>query len=249
MGGSNPRRLSAGPRKWAAGAGFSLFALAAQAGGLQVAPVTLTLAAAQPSDGVWASNAGTSALQAQVRLYRWSQRNGEDVLEPSEDLAVSPPMMRVPEGGRQLVRVVRTRPPADGAVEESFRIVIDEVPQRAPREPTNGLQFLLRYSLPIFLQPAQIPAPEQLSWALRTRDGATFLEVKNEGGLHAQVADVAVVGAAGQRRVVHRGLLGYVLPGATMRWPVGVAAADGAGVWEAMINGRTVQPLPVAPVR
>ena len=73
---------------------------AAFASGLQVSPVTLTLSPTQAADGLWLSNTGDNVVNAQVRVFRWTQEGGEDKLTPSRGLLVSPPMLQLPAEGR-----------------------------------------------------------------------------------------------------------------------------------------------------
>ncbi|MGH8821321.1 MAG: fimbrial biogenesis chaperone [Rhodoferax sp.] len=220
---------------------------AAFASGLQVAPVSLTLKATQNAEGLWLSNTGENVVHAQVRVYRWTQEDGADKLAPTRGLVASPPMVALAVGERQLIRAIRLgAPPARGA-EEAYRLIIDELPVHEPKQ--KGLQYVLRYSVPVFIEPSGAPAsPPQLQWALQREGGKTLLEVSNTGGTHAQIADVAYTDAAGKRTDIARGLLGYVLPGVHMRWAVKVpAAALGDGVrWEAMINGKTDQSVTLA---
>ncbi len=49
--------------------------------------------------------------------------------------------------------------------------------------------------------------------------GRNYLEVRNQGAVHARLTDASFK-QGGQTRPLVDGLLGYVLPGATMRWPV-----------------------------
>jgi len=228
---------------------FALLAhAAASASGLQVSPVTLTLQATQNADGLWLSNTGDDVVHAQVRVYQWSQEDGNEKLTPSRELLVSPPMVQLAASSRQLIRVIRTGVPP-GAVENSYRVIIDELPVEMKEK--KGLQLVLRYSVPIFIAPAGAqPAAPQLSWSLRREGGQAMLEVANGGGMHAQLADLDFVDAAGKRSAVHAGLMGYVLPGASMRWPLKTPAEAFAsgGVLETKINGNATQekipPLP-----
>ena len=70
----------------------------------------------------------------------------------------------------------------------------------------------------------------------------------NAAARHAQLADLAI-GSAERPQTVHPGLLGYVLGGQTMRWPLDLRRPD----WpvppsSARINGESAQtPLPAAP--
>ncbi|WHZ10043.1 MAG: Sigma-fimbriae chaperone protein [Burkholderiaceae bacterium] len=220
---------------------------AAFASGLQVAPVSLTLKATQNADGLWLSNTGDNVVHAQVRVYRWTQEGDADKLEPTRGLVASPPMVELAAGERQLIRAIRLGAPPSGSAEEAYRLIIDELPVHDPNQ--KGLQYVLRYSVPVFVEPAGAPASApQLQWALRRDGEKTLLEVSNTGGTHAQIADVAYTDAAGKRTDIARGLLGYVLPGVQMRWAVKVpAAALGEGSrWEAMINGKTDQSVSLA---
>ncbi len=213
---------------------------AAWASGLQVSPVSIDVPATQSAEGLWLSNTGDNVVNAQVRVYRWTQDEQGDQLTPTRDLLASPPMLELPVGERQLIRAVRLGPPPAGGVEQTYRMVIDELPLQTPTR--KGLQYVLRYSVPVFVQPAGAPpSAPALQWALQRNGANVLLEVSNSGGTHAQLADLVYTDARGQRTEVAPGLLGYVLPGARMRWALKIPAAaltDG-GQWQAMINGLT----------
>ena len=215
------------------------------ASGLQVSPISLTVPATQNAEGVWLSNTGDNVIHAQVRVYRWTQEGGEDKLAPSRGLVISPPLTQLDAGDRQLIRVIRlgAPPSSSGAVQEAYRVIIDELPVEKT-EGKKGLQYVLRYSVPVFVEPAgTAAAPAQLSWTIRSEGGKAMLEVANSGGTHAQLAKLSFLDAAGRRTELTPGLLGYVLPGAQMRWALtpAVKVFSGGGTLETMINGRTVQ--------
>lgn len=223
-------------------------AVPALASGLQVSPTTLTLPAERSADGLWLSNTGDSVLRAQLRIYRWTQENGEEKLEPTRDLAISPPMLELPPAERQLVRLIRLgAPPQD--VEASYRVIVDELPPAAT--PNNsGLQFVLRYSIPVFLSSSGKPAtPPILLAELDVSQANTSIEISNNGGFRAQIADLAYVDAGGQRHPLAPGLLGYVLAGKRMRWPLAQPSdrLPRGGTLKARINGDAEeQSLPLA---
>ena len=216
----------------------------AAASGLQIAPVTLTLLATQNADGIWLSNAGENVLNAQVRVFRWSQSAYDDKLSPSQGLVISPPMLALAPGERQLIRVIRTGPPSTQA-EDAYRLSIDELPPAKVEK--NKLQFVLRYSVPVFIQPASSAQTQaKLQWKLQQLDGKKFIEVSNLGNGHAQLSAATFISPGGAKKVITPGLLGYVLPGSTMRWIVSPSASDThyGGKVEVTINGqKTVQDL------
>ena len=230
-------------RAWRAGWLIGLMAISglAAASGLQVAPTTLSLQASQNADGLWLSNTGDGVVHAQVRVYHWTQDANGDQLTPSRGLVVSPPMLQLAVSDRQLIRVIRVGPPPSGAgaVEDAYRLAIDELPIDAQGK--QGLQFVLHYSVPIFVEPAGAgAAPAQLQWNLQQDGEHVVLQVSNHGGSHAQLAALDYIDAAGHRTEINPGLLGYVLPGATMRWMLKPAAAvfSNGGSLEVMINGE-----------
>ena len=217
-----------------------LFSGYAAASGLQVTPVTLTLEQTQRAEGIWLSNSGDNPINAQVRVFRWSQSSYKDQLAASQGLVISPPMLTIPPGGKQLIRVIRTGSPAK--VEDAYRLSINELPQSAAKK--NNLQFVLHYSVPVFIQPPGVTDTyAKLQWQIKHSEGRAWLEVSNQGDGHAQLSEVNIITVSGSRRNITPGLLGYVLPGSTMRWPLPASAGQGEKL-EAMVNGKkTVQTL------
>jgi fimbrial chaperone protein len=230
--------MSYGSRLQCLLAGLILASGNVAAAGLQVSPVSLNLTPQQNAEGLWLSNTGDGVVHAQVRVYHWTQEGGEEKLTPSRGLVISPPMLQLNAGDKQLIRVIRTgAAPAATAPEDCYRVAIDELPVEG--KDRKGLQFVLHYSVPIFIEPAgSHPAP-QLRWALQRNGEHARLEIANAGSGHAQIADLVFVDANGHRTPVASGLFGYVLPGATIHWMLKppVATFTAGGSFEALING------------
>ncbi len=244
----------------AIGCACLLAAGAAPAASLQVAPTSLTLQASQNADGLWLSNSGDAPVQVQVRVFRWTQKDFADVLEPSRDLVASPPMQTLAVGARQLVRVVRTGAPP--TTEATYRLIVDELP---PAQPTGtGLTLALRYSVPVFVAPASLapnaidprsgrvpafvaPTPELVARIVPSASGDA-LEISNRGRWHAQIAELGHSVDGAPVTTIVPGLAGYVLPGQAMRWPLpATLARSTGGQFTARINGaQATQPLPLA---
>lgn len=190
-------------------------------------------------------NRGTLPLNAQVRVFRWTQDPDGDHLEPAMALVASPPIVQIPANGEQIVRVVLTQPPAAGSGEQAYRLLIDELPERRPQALT-GVTMQLRYSVPVFVN-AIVDAPPKLTAALRRDGDKTLLVVRNNDTHHAQLAGVSIEWSDGSRSDVTAGLLGYALAGATRAWPVADARATGVAPrrLRAQINGVAVE-IPLA---
>ncbi len=220
---------------------------AVSAAGLQVAPISLNVPANQTAEGLWLSNTGDSTLHAQVRVFRWTQADGKDQLTPSRGLVISPPMVELATGKRQLVRVIRVGAPPSGstATEDAYRVLVDELPIDTAKG--QGLQFVLRYSVPVFVAPiGKVAVTPHLTWSLQQENGHAALTVSNNGTGHAQLSQLSFTDRAGKKTQISAGLLGYVLPGARMQWTLKAPAQvfTGGGTLNARINGETVtQPL------
>lgn len=226
-----------------------LSATAAAATSMQVAPTSLQMDPRQRAAELWLTNSGASPVKVQVRVFRWSQQDGEEQLLPTTDLMATPPMQEMAAGQQQLIRVMRTdpQPPAS---QQYYRLIVDEVPDLATR--AEGMQFVLRYSIPVFIQPGGggALAPQLQAQLVRLDDGRNGVEIRNSGNSYAQIADLAL-GSAKRPRIIHPGLLGYVLPGQVMRWPLERTAIDRDNDQiTAKLNGESAQtPLSPPPAR
>lgn len=253
-------------RRALGGLALSLGALmsvhSAHAGALQVSPVRVQFDAAQHAQSLQVANKGAQVLDAQVRVMRWTQENNEDRLVPADDIVVSPAILRVASGQAQTVRLIRVQPgPADR--EHSYRVLVDELPANDPGTPRTGLKVLMRYSIPVFVAPAAPKPPAgkaratgpaltdlsglQASFAPGAQ-GKSELHVKNNGARYVRISHLSVTApGAAKPQVLLDGLVGYVLPGQQMSWPVGVPhdASKGATFKAVFNDDRQAQALPL----
>jgi len=225
----SPRRLAA-----AAAITLALVAGAASARGqLQTRQTGVDLDAGDRAGRIVLANTGDAPVAAQVRVYAWTQVDGQDVLEPTDAMVASPPIMEIAAGGEQLVRVVR---PTAAPVEQAFRIVVDELPGQGETEAGSAIKVRMRYVLPAFVR-APDPAPASLD--CRIEPGAMVCH--NTGGRAAQLGRSHLLGAGGRKVELSPGLLGYVLAGSTRRFeldaPV-MAVASSATQLEVLLDGQ-----------
>lgn len=215
------------------------------AAGFSVSPTRIDFAATDSVKGLRLHNHGERPVQAQLRVFAWHQADGDDVLAPSTDLVVSPPMATIAPGAQQMVRLVRRDGAAAVTGERSYRLLVDELPparmQPAPVVPA-GLNFVIRYSVPLFIAAGGAADPgRSLTWFTVTDDdGRPRMAVHNPSATHAQLSALRVVDAQGRTLHRHDGLLGYVLAHATRSWPLDLPAqalADAAAI-EVAIDGE-----------
>src|ERR1044072_4726819 len=79
----------------------------AGAGSLQVEPVLVDVAAPGGASTVTLRNEGTTPIDAQIRVYRWSLVKGKERLDPTDDVVASPPSVTLAPKGQYITRIVR----------------------------------------------------------------------------------------------------------------------------------------------
>ena len=138
---------------------------------------------------------------------------------------------------------------------QAYRIIIEEIPPAVPVDKaeagtTAAIRLQMRYSVPLFVYGEGLwgrPDPNgerneqgvgkpQLTWQPVMVQGKPYIELRNTGPVHARLTDV-VVQQGNQAKPVAEGLLGYVLPGASMRWPAPLTVGAG-GVLKGRVNGQ-----------
>lgn len=199
----------------AAGAVLALLNGTGHATSLQISPVLIDLAGAAAAAKIAVSNAGDKPIHAQIRVFKWSQKDGKDVVEPTQDVVASPPIATIEANSEQIVRIVRLdRSPLSR--EASYRLLIDQIPDRSA--PTrSAVTFAMRYSVPVFFAPAHQAAPK-LTWSLAHRNGVATLTATNSGSRRVRIAELGISRESGATVAARKGLLGYVLGGSTASW-------------------------------
>ncbi|MEW7849120.1 molecular chaperone [Massilia aurea] len=206
-----------------------LFGTAAHGANLQISPVSISFQPGQNSAGIQLQNNGDTPLYGQVRVYAWDQRDGVDALTPTTQLVASPPIIEIAGKSAQTIRLVRRGAATPGGAEQTYRILIDELPRGDTQQ--GNVAIRLQYSVPAFVLPVDTQAAPKLEWSTFQRAGAWHLRARNTGALHAQIGATSVT--VGSRDVVlSKGLLGYALPGRTREWPL---PADVAGALPAAL--------------
>jgi fimbrial chaperone protein len=213
---------------------------------LLVWPIDPVIRADRGAGALWLENKGKSVAVIQIRIFAWSQQNGDDAYSEQSPVTVSPPMAQIAPGGRQMVRLMSpqgSRAPAETA----YRIIVDEIPARVIEEPVAGgsspgkagVRFQMRYTIPLFVYGAgSSPSAQQgaasLRCALEERDGRKVLTIRNASPLHVRLVDLRSDGASGPLSLPD-GQLSYVLAGASRSWAL-PAGATGREPVSALVN-------------
>lgn len=224
-------------------------ASAQQPGAVLIWPVNPVIEANKQAAALWLENPGKTPVTLQVRIYAWAQTGGKNVYADQQAVIGTPPIMTIAPGSKQLVRLTRAGPPPTNA-ETPYRVIIDEIPVESATAAAPGaaISFRMRYSLPLFVLGGASPTRDDkdgkaspsipdLTWHIVTDGRERLLEIRNASAVHARLTDVSL-GAT----PLAEGLLGYVLPGEMMRWPLPAEARPGAPL-TASINGAPRAPI------
>ncbi len=200
----------------------SLYSLSSLAASLQVAPISVAFSPQEKAKEIWLTNTSERPIRAQIRVLIWSQVAGQDQVNPIRDLVASPSITEIKAGEQQLIRIIRIAP-QNTAVEQTYRLLIDELPSSAQADAQTGLQLLLQYSIPVFIQPTD---------SIAMRNGLTLLNqvnfqyqnqqliVTNNAKSHIRISELTYINPNGERIPLINGLVGYALAGQSMRWDI-----------------------------
>lgn len=182
----------------------------AWAGLFSVTPVRIFMAPRDRAVAITINNEGDDELVMQADLYLWKQKpDGEDDLVLTEDLILSPPIIKLAARTRQVVRLAMLQP-QPSADQQTYRLIVREVPEAKAADASVQLQIALAFSMPVFITPPG--AKRQLSCtAARVTPDAARVTCENTGNAYAQPREFVLSSAAGAK-LASRDSGGYILP-------------------------------------
>jgi fimbrial chaperone protein len=186
------------------------------AGSLRVDPVQVVINDDRRTAAVKIVNEDSERSTLKISAFAWSQVDGEDVYQPTDELIASPPIASIEPGSAQTVRIGFRHPSA--ANRGSYRIIIEEV----PKPDVAGIQVALRLNLPLYarIQPGESSA---LAWvASRQADGSWVVKAQNptDGFVRVTPMDFSAASGLTYSDSIR---LGSVLPHSSLEWTVGKA--------------------------
>jgi fimbrial chaperone protein len=102
---------------------------------------------------VTVTNEGDTPVVLQADINQWTQRaDGVDELTPTEDLILSPPIIKLGPKARQVVRLARLRAP-DASRQLTYRMILREVPEATQGKEDIQVAIALALSMPVFITP------------------------------------------------------------------------------------------------
>ncbi len=161
------------------------------AASIRLSPVSIEILNDQSASSISLYNQSNESTDLQVRVFEWRQNAGQDQLIPTDEIAVSPPFLKLQPNDSYNLRVVRINPaPVSG--EETYRIIIDELPKPIDnRKADQGINVLLRSSLPLFV--VNKDAITKLTWSIQQEQNTSSLMISNVGNRHALLNNLTLV--------------------------------------------------------
>lgn len=186
------------------------FALPVLAAPFSVTPVRVYMTPKDKAIAVTVTNEGDEELVMQADLYSWKQKaNGEDDLVLTEDLLLSPPIVKLAAKSRQVLRLARLRSVSE-TEQLTYRMIMREIPEAKPNNGNLQLQIAIAFSLPVFITP---PKAKFVLSCTAERSAADTIKTacENTGNAYAQIIDFELANAEGLK-LASRDTGGYILP-------------------------------------
>ncbi len=181
------------------------------AGVFTVTPVRIYFSPKDRATAVTVTNEGDEELVMQADIFTWKQKpGGEDDLVLSEDLVLSPPILKLAPHARQVVRLALVSPPKSER-QLTYRLIVREVPEAKQAPKDVQLQVALAFSLPVFITPPKVR--RQLDCAgERIAADAIKVACENNGDAYSQPREFTLSRASGEKVASRESGL-YILPG------------------------------------
>lgn len=183
------------------------------AASIRLSPVSVEILSDQSASSISLYNQSNESSDLQVRVFEWRQNAGQDQLIPTDEIAVSPPFLKLQPNDSYNLRVVRINPvPVSG--EQTYRIIIDELPKPIDnRKVDQGVNVLLRSSLPLFVVGKD--AITKLTWSIQQEQNNSSLIINNVGNRHALLSNLTLVDTTANKSYAIKvnTVNGYILAG------------------------------------
>jgi fimbrial chaperone protein len=164
-------------------------------GSVSVSPVLIDLASSERTAITLRNNRNRDVFY-QVSVLRWSQENGQDRYDSTDDFIASPPLFTLAAGLSQAIRL-GFRQPSDSANERAYRVVLTEVPP-AIDQPSNGsqIQWAMQYAIPVFVAGSTPTVPSPLTWRMHQQGNTMHVRADNPSNRRVVLNAVGLIPAS-----------------------------------------------------
>lgn len=203
----------------------------ALAGVFSVTPVRIFMKPRDRAVAITLVNEGDTPVALQADIHAWSQGpDGADQLVLTEDMILSPPIIKLAPRTRQVVRLALLKP-ADASRELTYRMIVREIPEAvAPQANAMEVPIALALNMPVFITPPV--AKRELSCdAARAGEQVQAL-CSNTGSAYAQIREIQL--RRGEQVLARFEGGNYILPG--VRKAIALTGGQNVPGGEAQLN-------------
>lgn len=191
------------------------------AGSVRISPVQVDFVDQDKSASIMLSNESINPNNLQIRVFKWEQdATGTDQLLATNEIAVSPSIVNMQSNGVNNIRLVRINN-TQVQSEQAYRIIVDELPKPIDsRKVSNGLQVLVRSSLPLFVVNSKNIS--DLKAQLISVDNKIFVQVENIGTRHILLQELSVFdkNTSQKYKINVNTVNGYLLAGKSKQYEI-----------------------------
>ena len=190
---------------------FAYLVTPASAGVFSVTPVRIFMAPTDRAIAVTITNEGDEELVMQADLFLWKQKpGGQDDLTLTEDMFLSPPIIKLAPKSRQVVRLARLSA-AKPTEQHTYRMIVREIPEARPAKQDMQVQIALAFSMPVFITPPGAKAKLDCT-VERVSADTVKTTCENTGTGYSHPTSLLLTRNTGEK-IASQESGGYILPG------------------------------------
>lgn len=181
----------------------TLLALGAGAvNAVTITPVLVELSPARRIVSVAVTNPSDRAVTFQSDVLAWSQPDGKDRFEETDDLMVVPPIASIAAGASQIFRITPRTPP--GPQERAYRLILEDVTaETAVSANAATVNIRVRHSLPVFVSPSGKPGTAvRVAECASEAAGKGCVRLYNDGDRYITAKTLTIDAAAWHKEVL-----------------------------------------------
>jgi fimbrial chaperone protein len=179
-----------------------------------ISPVHLEMSVDNPISTFTVTNDSANMVTYQSNTLDWSQLDDKNIYIETEDLIVTPPIVTIEPQSSQTFRVALFKA-SPHLVEQSYRIVLDDITTYVSDSTHNGLSFIFSHNLPLFFAPLENVDSVVWSTCESNIEAKSCLLMENKGNRHAKMVQFNAISATQEEP---NNLSKTVLAGSSGKW-------------------------------
>lgn len=160
-----------------------------------ISPVELVTSLARPVASFTVENDGLEPIAYQAEGRAWRQVNGENTEIASDDIIITPPIVTIAAGSKQVFRVGLSKK-VDTNKEQTYRVYLEDISEigKVKTKNESSISFKFNHSLPLFINSNLYTSKPSLSKCATSKQIENCIRVNNYGDKHIKVFGISTTG-------------------------------------------------------